>query len=282
MENRFRQIVVLFLFSLVFSACDQFEMRGFVSSYESADQHFKQSTEWNKNHPFRELAVIVDDYTFFVMADSHVGGTGNLDIFLQEAIKTSASAVVMVGDITMGYEEDFDNLQQHLPGQDVIPSFLMAGNHDLYFDGWKNFYALFGSSTYLFKVKTPKATDLFICLDSSCGTLGSEQIAWFKDLLESERKDYRRCVLFSHNNLFRIRHTASGNPFVEELQVLLVLCAKYQIDMVVSGHDHFKNEVVLGNTTYITIDLLQDNFKNSGYFKLFVRNGKIEYEFVNL
>ena len=33
----------------------------------------------------------------------------------------------------------------------------MAGNHDLFYDGWKEFYSRFGSSTYLFTVKTPDA-----------------------------------------------------------------------------------------------------------------------------
>jgi hypothetical protein len=52
--------------------------------------------------------------------------------------------------------------------------------------------------------------------------------------------------------------------------------------MVVSGHDHERNVVNFGNTTFVTMDLLQDDFKNGGYFKLFVKNGKIEFEFVNL
>jgi UDP-2,3-diacylglucosamine pyrophosphatase LpxH len=216
------------------------------------------------------------------MGDAHIGSTKNLDIFLHEAVKSKAEAILMVGDITMGYAEDFETLKQHLPANDILPSFLIVGNHDLYFDGWKTYYSLFGSTTYYFSVKTPHATDLFICLDSGSGTLGSKQLGWLKELLDSKRSNYRRCVMFSHVNLFRVRHTLSGNPFVEELRVILQLCAKNQIDMVVSGHDHERNVVNFGNTTFVTMDLLQDDFKNSGYFKLFVRNGKIEFEFVNL
>jgi predicted phosphodiesterase len=282
MENRFKQIASIVFVSLVFLSCDQFEMRGFVDAYESADERFNQSMEWNSNHPFQEITVSKDDYSFFVMGDSHIGSTKNLDFFLQEAVKSKAEAVVMVGDITMGYAEDFETLKQHLPAKDVIPSFLIIGNHDLYFDGWKTYFSLFGSTTYYFSVKTPQSTDLFICLDSGSGTFGSKQLDWLKEVLESKRPLYRRCVLFSHVNLFRIRHTFSGNPFVEELRVLLELCAKNKIDMVVSGHDHKGNVVTFGNTTFVTMDLLQDDFENSGYFKLFVKNGKIEYEFVNI
>lgn len=282
MESRFKQIAVFILINLVFLSCDQFEMRGFVASYESADQRFQQSIEWNAVHPIKEMSVPDDDYTFFVMSDSHVGRTKNLDFFLHEATQSNATAIVMVGDITTGYAEDFEILELHLPKKEVIPSFLVVGNHDLYFDGWKKFYSLFGSTTYHFFVKTPTATDIYICLDSGSGTLGSEQIGWLKDVLESSREKYRRCILFTHNNFFRIRHTASGNPFVEELQVLLELSVKHKIDMVVSGHDHKKNEVIFGNTTFITMDQLQDDSKNAGYFKLSIVNGSIEYEFVNL
>lgn len=100
----------------------------------------------------------------------------------------------------------------------------------MYFHGWKQFYSLFGSSTYLFIVKTPQSTDVFICLDSGSGTLGSNQLDWLKDILETERPNYRRCVLFTHVNLFRIRHTISANLPVEELYVLMELCVKHQID----------------------------------------------------
>ena len=282
MENRFKQIVIFFFIILIYASCDQFEMRGFVAAYESADQRFDQSMEWNADHPYKQIQVSEDDYKFFVMGDSHVGGTTNLDFFVQEAIKSKATAVVMVGDITMGYAENFETIQQHLPEKELMSSFLIPGNHDLYFDGWKKYYSLYGSSTYLFTVNTPKATDLFVCLDSASGTLGSKQIEWLKELLKLERFDYRHCIIFTHNNLFRLRHTFSGNPYVEELQVLLELCAKYQVDMIISGHDHSRNEVVFGNTTFITMDLLQDDSKNAGYFKLFITNGEIEYEFVNL
>lgn len=52
--------------------------------------------------------------------------------------------------------------------------------------------------------------------------------------------------------------------------------------MVVTGHDHRKNDVVFGNTTHITMDALEDDYKHTGYLKLFIKQGKIEHEFVNL
>ena len=264
------------------SSCDKFEMRGFVLSYESANQRFEQSMNWNSSNPYKNLVVPKDDYVLFVMGDSHVGGTENLDHFIKEASEAGSTATVMVGDITTGHEEDYHTFFEHLPKQDTLVSFLVVGNHDLYFNGWEHFYELFGSTTFYFSIKTPTATDLFICLDTGGGTLGSNQLAWFRDLLENARPKYRRCVVFTHNNLFRVRHTTSTNPNVEELHVLIELCVKHQIDMVVTGHDHKRNVIDLGNTVHITLDALEDISKNPGFCILQNNAGEIQYEFVEV
>lgn len=282
MENRLIKITILLPALLACVSCDMFEMRGFVASYESADERFRQSMQWNSMNPSREIMAPTDEYSIFVMGDSHSGGTENLEQFFDIAIREKAQAIVLDGDITMGYESDFDHVEQLLPAQEAINSFLIAGNHDLYFGGWKSFYSHFGSSTYIFTVATPLATDLFICLDSASGTLGSEQTAWLKDILQTSRKNYRRCIIFTHNNVFRLRHTTSTNPPVEELRVWMELMVKFNVDFVIAGHDHVRNEEALGNTVFITMDLLQDGFDNAGYFKLFIKNGQISYEFAKI
>jgi len=281
MESRVNKIIYLLIWSFVFQACDKFELRGFILSYESPDRRFEQSMKWNSENPYKEINVTSDDYTICVMADSHTGTTKNLDLFMEQAIQMNALAAVMAGDITNGHREDYVTFKGHLPDQNDLLTFQIAGNHDLYFDGWKQFYSLFGSSTYIFKVKTPVASDLFICTDTGSGTLGSDQLDWLKDVLENMRQNYRYCIIFTHNNLFRIRHTVSTNPFVEELRVLLELFLEHQVDMVIAGHDHEKNVVLFGNTTHITLDALKDDYKNAGYLNVFIKQGKIDYEFIN-
>lgn len=282
MENRFIKItLILCTLAYILCACEKVDLRSAFISYESVNERFNQSSEWNNNHPFRTITVPVDDYTIFVMGDSHVGTTKNFDAFLNEAMRANASAIVMVGDLTSGHAEDFRTFDNHLPEKDSVASFQMVGNHDLYFNGWKQFYSLFGSTSYLFTVATPQAADLYICLDSGSGTLGSNQLDWLKSILDQERPAYRRCVIFTHLNLFRIRHTGSTNPLVEELYILMELCVKHQIDMIVTGHDHEKNVVVLGNTIHITMDALSDDYKGAGYLELNTVNGNIEYTFFN-
>jgi predicted phosphodiesterase len=246
---------------------------------ESADERFNHSIEWNKQHPYSEIETSSDNYSLLCVADCHVGGTKNVECFFNMAKSSTASAIVMVGDITTGHALDYEKFRTCLPNQPCLPIFFIAGNHDDFFGGWEEFNSKFGSSTYLFTVATPNATDLFICLDSSGGTLGEKQLKWLENNLQSVRPKYRKCIVFSHVNLFRPRHTTSTNLFVEETIVLIELFTKYHVDMVITGHDHVRDDSLFGVTRYIQLDALEDDAQNAGYFKIEVMGGKIEYSF---
>jgi predicted phosphodiesterase len=263
------------------TGCEETDITGLFISDESVNQRFKQSIEWNALHPYREINVPSENYFILSMGDSHVGSTNNLKNFLNIAKSTNAAAIVAVGDLTSGNASDYDVFQEIMPSQDSLSSFLIVGNHDLWFNGWKQFYSRFGSSSYIFTIKTPAAQDLFICLDTGNGTLGNKQLDWLKEILKTYRNEYRYCIVFTHNNLFRNRHTLSTNPLVEELHVLLELFTVHKVDVVITAHDHIKYEEKFGTTTYITMDALEDGLSYSGYFKLNMIDGNIDYEFIN-
>lgn len=266
----------------LFISCEDLDVSGMFRSYDPVNDRFEQSMEWNAAHPYREISVPVDDYNILSMGDSHVGPTKNLDTFFREAKTKNSAAVVMVGDLTTGQAEDYAVFQQHVPDPDSLTSFFIVGNHDLYFNGWNQFFPRFGSSTYIFTIKTHVASDLFICLDTGGGTLGNKQFDWLKDILQNLRPDYRNCMVFTHNNFFRFRHTSSTNPQMEEIRVLIDLFTKNNVNMVVMAHDHIHDVQLFGNTTYITMDALKDDLKNSGYFQIDIKNGEIHYDFINL
>ncbi|HDR68078.1 MAG TPA: metallophosphoesterase [Bacteroidaceae bacterium] len=278
----FEPVILILFFTLFLPACEKMEIRGFIVSYETADQRFEQSIEWNNHNGFREITTDRDNYLLYSMGDSHVGGTANLDLFFREAQNEDPVAAVMVGDLTNGHEANYIAFREHLPDKDSLLTFPIAGNHDIYFGGWKHYHSIFGSSTYTFIINTPAASDLFICLDSGGGTLGTRQLDWLGNLLETTRNDYRYCIIFTHNNLFRLRPTTSTNPFVEEIHVLLDLFLRYNVDMVVTAHDHKRNTGILGNTTHIIMDALSDEYDHAGYMKIFINTAAIEYVFVNL
>jgi len=282
MENKLVKILILYSFFFL-TACNKADIRSMFISYESANERFEQSMTWNLQNPFKKIMVSSGSYVIFVMGDSHTGGIKNVNMFFKDALEANASAIVMVGDLTTGKIKDYNIFEDNLINAGDIELFPVVGNHDLYFNGWNEFYSRFGSSTYYFTVKTTDAEDIFICLDSGSGTLGSKQIKWLEQFLDKKRDEYRHCIVFTHNNFFRSRHTMSTNLLVEELYVLLDLFVTYNVDMVITGHDHKKSIEKLGNTTYLVMDALLDGNKNAGYLKIFIDSNKnIEYEFVQL
>lgn len=271
MENR---LIYPALCTLLLVSCSKDELE--VSGNESVNKRFQQSIEWNATHPYREIVVPTDTYLIWSMSDIHVGGTVNLDRFNQLSRDSNASAVVIVGDLTNGHASDYDTLMKHLP---EIPYFCIVGNHDLHYGGWVEYYNRIGSSTYLFSVSTPVARDLFICLDTGGGTIGDQQLRWLEDLLEENREAYRNCTILTHNNFFRLWHTESTNPLPDELHTLIELFTIYQVNLVVTGHNHYRETVILGNTPYLVMDALKDGISNAGYLKISVAEGLIDYQF---
>jgi predicted phosphodiesterase len=266
--------------ALFAAACS--EQAEFINSSESVDMRYNESRELEKKQAPNDIFVDSDDYTIMVMGDSHVGGTINLDKFFKKAGEKNPAAVIMDGDLTGGLSKDYNTFQAHIPDNDSLKLFFVVGNHDLWYNGWGEYYSRFGSSTYYFTITTPVASDLYICLDTGGSTLGHLQTEWLKTVLKTIRPDYRRCIVITHVNLFRPRHTASTNLVVEELYSLVEMFTENHVDMVITGHDHKKDAEVFGLTTYIQIDALEDGLSYAGYMNLRVRNGITGYDFLSI
>jgi predicted phosphodiesterase len=262
------------------TACGKVE--GPTSSSDPVDKRFSESMEWNMNHPYTEINVETDDYTILTLADVHVGGTVNLDRFLNVVRAEKPAAVVIDGDLNGGKAEEYDEFDKHFPKNDSMRSFYLAGNHDLWHNGWEEFYKRYGSSSYYFTVKIPTGTDLYICLDTGGGTLGKFQTDWLTEIMKTIRPSCRRCIIITHINFFRPRKTESTNLVEEELVFLMDLFASNKVDIVITGHDHVRDVETFGATTYIVVDALEDGLINAGYMTMRVKNGIIGYEFVSI
>jgi len=264
--------------ALTIVSCEKDDV--FPQEEHSVNQRFIQSMEWNENHPYKEIITSSDNYTILFMGDSHIGTSGNLKSAISIAEQEKAVAIVMAGDLTTGHKNACNELEGCLQPKGSLLSFLTPGNHDLWPDtGWDEYYARFGASVYYFTVETPGGTDLYISLDSGSGTLGSDQLDWLEKILQELRSGYRRCIVFTHINFFRLRHSEISNPEVEELNILIDLFTRYHVDMLVSGHDHKRSEEVFGITTYIVLEPLKDGTDNAGYLDFVVKNGEISYRF---
>ncbi len=268
---------------LIWSCIDDVDFSGLIRSTDRVNTRFTQSEEWNKTHPFQNIDVVSENYNILIAADVHVGDVKNLNTFLTEAAKPENIAFVLNGDFVTGKKDDFDRFNTQLNSQNLTkPYFLTVGNHELYFDGWKTFYEYFGTSVYYFTVNTSAGNDIYFCLDTGGGTLGSKQLEWLRSTLVSERHKYRNCIVFSHVNFFRDRRTASTNPLVPELYVLIDLFAKHTVNLVIMGHDHVRATDELGKTTYLTLDALSDEATNASYLQLQVTKSDFRYEFTEI
>jgi predicted phosphodiesterase len=276
------ETILMFLTLLFCSSCEDVDFSGFIYSTDPVNERVKQSLEWNESHPAREIIVSGTEYNLLVAGDIHSGGLVNLGKFITQVNTTDVSGMVIVGDLTTGKKEDFENFKQELDSKNSAPAFTMVGNHDLFFNGWDHYFDLFGSSTYSFTVRTDDTVDLYICLDSGGGTHGWRQLEWLKDLLEKERQNARYCILFTHENFFRTHRTISTNPLVDELRMFMDLCYTNSVNMVIMGHDHRRSEEFLGRTRYVTVDALEDDFKDASYLKLQVKESGPVSMFVGL
>lgn len=274
-----KYLVASLLIGLGLGSClEDTDFSGFITNYKPVKERFSQSISWNKAHAQKTIITSDSPYTLYLTADIHMGGTANFDAFLKNAMANNTAATFLLGDIVTGHKHDYDTLLQHLKHADPVPYFPIVGNHDLYFKGWQYFSKYFGSSTYTIIVENGEKKDLIVCLDSGGGTLGRDQLTWLKGILET-RNSYRNCMVFTHNNFFRARHTTSTNPNIDELYVLLDWFNDYKVDVVVMGHDHQHSIEKFGSTTYITMDALQDSFKDASYLELSVQNTTIHYRF---
>ena len=265
---------------MVSASCDDDFI--FLIPTESANYRFEQSEADNRKKSVSIISVTSEKYQILSVADSHLGTSKNLEHFFEISKNENPAAVILNGDITQGATSNYNDLEKCLPTGNFPKLFLIAGNHDIYFKGWDDYFARFGSSTYYFEIKTPVATDLVICLDTSGGTLGSKQLNWFEKLLETKRKNYRNCIVFTHNNFFREWHNPSTNPFIEEIHVMIQLFTKYNVEVVVTGHDHKNASVFFGKTLYLTQDAMHDKAEQASYLNLTVDGSKIEYCFIKI
>jgi predicted phosphodiesterase len=272
-------LITTILISGLVSCSDELDMSGFIISRDQVNERFEQSMEFNSQDTCRVVSLDTASYSFLVAGDCHVGGTLNLERFSLEASRPGITFFMLAGDLTTGHEEDYDVFRDHLNRHYTIPCFLIAGNHDLYFNGWDTYYDYFGSSTYTFTVETNGAYDLFICLDSGSGTLGDRQINWLKNILVNTRHNYRNCIILSHSNMFRSHRTLSTNPPVEELYFLLDLFSDHHVDMVIMGHDHERSVEVFGNTTYLTLDAIEDGYEGASYVRIDNESGALKYSY---
>jgi len=292
-----KKYIYLALLSLVCAACNpNYDMVGMIngSSPEIA-QRFADSRHYSDSVGVVHMQMPAD-YRLFICTDSHIDSTHyGLEKFIHlYKADPNPHMCLFLGDLinAKGYFPHADSIL-HLDGvmtnrKDTI--FMTCGNHDIYFNQWQVWQQYYGSSTYWFDTytgsdyKTGKLQDLYICLDTSEGTLGTEQMKWLKDLLDSKKDaGYRHMFVFSHTHLFKQDNSQghTSNLSIEETYELTNVLTRYGVEYYLCGHDHSREVTNYGKVKYIIVDSSTDA-EPSPFYMMMEVGKQVTYEFISL
>lgn len=272
------------------TGCDAFDIKGLiVPTGDVVDSRFEQSMALNGNKATATIDA-EESYTFYACADPHVNDTyDNLSEFstLMRNDPKCRFGIVL-GDCT-DHRDAYPKYVEAIEYTDEIqaankPIFSLIGNHDIYFNGWNNYYRLLGASVYWFDVNFATGRDLFISLDSASGTLGKKQTMWLKAFLAAERDKYRHCVVLTHTNLFYTDNSqqGSGNMALEESAALIALLSRYNVTLCLQGHDHYREDLTFGGVRYTIVGTIRDEAPKPEYLTIRMSNSGAEYVWMSM
>ena len=242
----------------------------FSPNGEVVDVRYDQSMAYNATQGEIHLNMGSDDYMMYVCTDSHITRKShkNLDYFIDTYnAETAPKIAVHLGDLI--------DAQKNFPCADSVLSlandhlFITPGNHDIYFKQWPIYRSYFNTSIYWFDTNNgSKKLDLFICLDTADGTLGTKQMKWLRELLEQKSQEgYRRIIVYTHTHFWKLDDSQghTSNFALEETYELAALLAQYNVAYVWSGHQHARQSVLFRGVNYLVLDATKDNEKGQSY-----------------
>ncbi|MCQ2308228.1 MAG: metallophosphoesterase [Bacteroidales bacterium] len=290
MKNKIILFATIIFLMTSCSKDNNLDMLGmFTSISASSNERFKQSKEYNETNGYDKVIVNQDDYKLYVMSDTHVDfSTKNLDTFVETYLSDTGAApfALHLGD-QINASSHWDYYAEHVqPIFDAGRTLYHAlGNHDLYYDQWNEFRKRWHTATYWLEVITPSGMkDIFICLDSANGTLGTDQRDWLEELLkEKSQENYRNIIVYTHSHFFK-KDTSQGhtsNFTMEETYDLTELFSKYHVSMVLQGHSHSRDFTIFKGVEYLRVDAIEDSAEKAFYTILTVGD-KIDYDFVKV
>lgn len=246
----------------------------FSPNGETVNTRFEHSQDYNTQVGIRHFDMGSDDYTIYVCTDSHITKKNHelLDRFIaQYRAAASPKLALHLGDI-IDAQENYPCADSilHFAGQTWSDTILTAlGNHDIYFKQWSIYRQFFKTSAYWFDTRNgSKKLDLFICVDSAEGTLGTKQTKWLENLLNEKKKEgYRHIIIYTHTHLWKLDASQghTSNLALEETYAITDMFGKYGVEYVWSGHQHARQSVIFKGVNYLVLDSSKDEEKGQAY-----------------
>lgn len=292
-----KQTIIVSICAIILCACNpdtwNLDVVGMVSgSSAGIDERINDSFRYDNANGFPIIQANSESYNIYVATDSHVDRTRkNWERFICDYhADVNCPLALHLGDL-INARNHWDYMKRPLdsiPANPLKRDTLLAvvGNHDIYFNQWKEYVLRWKTSTYYAIVCTPAGKqDLFIFLDTAEGILGKRQTDWLKQTLEwADAIGFRHITVCTHTHLFK-RDSSQGhtsNMPLEETYALLHLLQQHNVEMFWCGHDHSREVSQLGSLTSIIIDALFDREPHPAYMIATVGNDPIRYRFVNL
>ena len=274
---------------LLLSSCSEdfpYDVAGLFSpNGETVATRFQQSQAYNDSVGVQHLDMGSDDYIAYVCSDSHITRTthANLDTFVSVYnAETHPKIAFHLGDL-IDAQNNFACVDSVL-GLANGPMMVTLGNHDIYFKQWTIFRSYFHTSAYWFDTYNgPKKLDLFICLDSAEGTLGTEQTQWLKKLLAAKSQEgYRHIIVYTHTHFWKLDNSQeyTSNFALEETYDLATLFAQYGVEAVWSGHQHARQAVLFKGVQYMVTDATKDQEKGQSYMTAQIGD-EVHYQYIS-
>ena len=257
-------------------SCDVYDFPGMVwSKSPTSDERFAESVDYFEAHPIQTFLSLANNYRVYVATDAHVDKSSPtlarfVSDFRSDNHLDRAPFALYLGDTghAKGDIDSFYKEVQPLLSNRRDTLFCTAGNHDLYFGQWSDWTAKFHTSSYYFEVLTLLGErDLYICLDSGNGTLGKLQRDWVEKVLASRGPGARQIVVFTHTHFFKKDGSQghTSNYTLEETYDIADLFAEYGVDLVLTGHDHFREDTVFKGVRYVIVDAIEAAAEESWY-----------------
>lgn len=273
-----RQLFAIALACLGLISCDEYDFPGMIAgSSPSSNERFAVSKAYNDTHDPAYFGINGSEYTFYAATDAHISTSADgMDRFVYDCFYDDAAGpfALFLGD-AMDKKNNFGRFLDAVRwfGVRGRTLFCTPGNHDLYFGQWTDFIKEKKTASYCFTVNnvlinTTDLSDLYICLDSASGTLGTDQKAWLEDVLAKAKGHHRHIIVFTHTHFFK-RDNSQGhtsNFDLEEGHYLADLFSENGVDLVLSGHDHHFEDTWFKNVHFVTLAAIADKEDEQYYY----------------
>ena len=297
-----KQHLILMAAALMLTAsCNKLDIAALIVNRSDTEERVADWLDYNKVNGMPVIENVPDEYCIYSTSDVHYSDFDDIvpqgekdrlyKYITAERNDPKAIFSLLVGDlVNQGGEAGYKKVEASMHFNDMTqakndPCFPVLGNHDLYFDCAKFYKQYFHTSTYTVTVKTVGGfQDLFILLDSGNGTFGQQQTKWLEEQLE-HRNDYRHCIVISHNWLFRTSYNYTTTPAAnlpqEEQYAFMDLMSRNNVEVVLMGHFHMREQRQFGGVQYLMTDNLNEGELTPSYLVLTVGE-KVSYEYQEL